>query len=242
MRWTEANHKTSSIFFITTYFSDYILVPLRSRSTVISALLDRGFRVIHDEQHAWSPTTLHHRSASSHSIPPSTPPPTSVSELQRRTFATLGRNGITPLVHHDLPLMHCAGHSSASHALALRVGITTLLVHPPRFLSLTMTATESPALLIQRESFGIFPPDVLLGNRETILIPITLDLNPLPFEASGIVCGVAGRLVGTGGPMGMEMSYLSTARAGVVMVEEDQVAGAVKALEGERRPVDIPIR
>ncbi|RJE17518.1 hypothetical protein PHISCL_10144, partial [Aspergillus sclerotialis] len=33
-----------SIFFITTYFSDYIVVPLHSKAQVIDALEKRGFR------------------------------------------------------------------------------------------------------------------------------------------------------------------------------------------------------
>jgi hypothetical protein len=35
---------------------------------------------------------------------------------------------------------------------------------------------------------------ILLGSKEDILIPITLDLRDVPIDATGIVCGVAGRL------------------------------------------------
>lgn len=54
-------------------------------------------------------------------------------------------------------------------------------------------------------------------------------------ESTGIVCGVAGRLVGgTTGQLEdpVEMSYLSTARAGTVMVAEEELERALGALRG----------
>jgi hypothetical protein len=97
-----------------------------------------------------------------------------------------------------------------------------------------------------------------------VLVPITLDLRELPLEASGIVCGVAGRLAqgtkkqgfGQGSPVegpgerekssgggsggggdadpdggGTEISFLSTARAGTVIVKESELDRALRALE-----------
>ena len=69
---------------------------------------------------------------------------------------------------------------------------------------------------------------MLLGRKEAFLIPITLNLESLPLEATGIICGVADRLAGEG--EGIEMTYLSTARAGTVMVEEGMVGRAEVAL------------
>ena len=84
---------------------------------------------------------------------------------------------------------------------------------------------------------------MLLGSKDDFLIPITLDLRELPLESTGIVCGVAGRLVG--GTAGLlespvEMSYLSTARAGTVMVAEDELARALAALRGAENGVVVP--
>lgn len=63
--------------------------------------------------------------------------------------------------------------------------------------------------------------------------PIVLDLKELPEDTTGIVCGLAGRLVavsGRPGEGGIEMSYLSTARTGVLMVTEEDLERAVAAL------------
>ncbi len=79
-----------------------------------------------------------------------------------------------------------------------------------------------------------------MGSRHDHLIPITLDLRDLPVESTGIVCGVAGRVVGEtseGFQEPVEMSYLSTARAGTVMVPEEHLHRALDALRGTENGV-----
>ncbi|MCJ1475850.1 hypothetical protein MMC13_004514 [Lambiella insularis] len=245
------NAPLSSIFFITTYFSDYILVPLKSRSAVIHALEARGF-AFEKSAEAYVNVAAHHRNTSSTSsfetIPPSTPPPATVFELQARTFALLRRRDIVPQVHRSIRLVQCAGrrdslgggHDTAQY-LKLQIGLTKCIVHPPRFLSLTLTESEPPSLLLEKATVPLFgASDVLLGSKDEYLIPITLNLEPLPFEATGIVCGVAGKLVGGGlGVQAVEMSYLSTARAGTVMVNEVDLERAVEALNAGEWGLDV---
>ncbi|KAI9679171.1 MAG: hypothetical protein M1822_007381 [Bathelium mastoideum] len=246
-----------SIFFITTYFSDYILVPLKSRTQVMTALTERGFAFEEDEgTHITSPMNAHHRTRSSNSsldkLSPQTPPPTSVSELQSRTFATLKKRNIAPSVDPEIRLVQCAGHSQSSTSngssvaeSAFHLGLVRCLTLTPRFLSLTLTEAEEPSLLLEQRLLRNFPPDTLLGATTDTIVPITLDLRDLPLESTGIVCGVAGRLVGVTstvavsnghgdrrGSAPVEMSYLSTARAGNVMVPEDELNRAVEALKG----------
>ena len=161
-----------------------------------------------------------------------------------------------------------------------------------------MTATDPAAsLLLEKRLLPRFSDDpcspvdpdgetsVLLGSKEDILVPISLDLRNLPLEATGIVCGVAGRLaeathaqkaraIDFGGYSddlaqsftssdsiyerrsigsdimssshhlepdldtsldAVEISFLSTARAGTVIVGERELQRAVDALEGENR-------
>ena len=148
----------------------------------------------------------------------------------------------------DIRLVQCAGRrdnpgSSSADELGLQVGLTKCLIHKPRFLSLTLTDVEPASLLLERRLISNFGSgDVLLGSKEDFLIPITLDLEPLPFEATGIVCGVAGRLVGgTSGRTtdSVEMSYLSTARAGTVMVDENDLDRAMEALRAGDNEVNV---
>lgn len=73
------------IFFITTYYSDFIIVPSRDRQSVVHALLSRGFECQEDSNDSFvSPGALSHtRGLSQESdAPPSTPPPSNAAELQ----------------------------------------------------------------------------------------------------------------------------------------------------------------
>ncbi|KNG90214.1 hypothetical protein ANOM_002018 [Aspergillus nomiae NRRL 13137] len=321
--------------FLLFSLNHYIIVPLRSKTQVIQTLEKRGFQFemstdafINNNQFNSCLSPVSPRSTSSLGSPPPTPPPSSLDELQTRTFSSLRKNNITPSVDRSLRLVQCAVHhrdgSEISSISILRDALTiALVVDKPRFLSLTMTAADPAAsiLLEQRllprfSSDPAFPaePDdetsLLLGSKEEILVPIMLDLRKLPLEATGIVCGVAGRLadathdrgdditdgsstimshsfngfssfdetmnrffsssVGSGGPVkpptpgsgrksasngkpthhlqpdldssieAVEISFLSTARAGTIIVGEHELQRAVGALEAEsHEPEDL---
>jgi hypothetical protein len=170
-----------------------------------------------------------------------------VTELQLRTLATLKRHGIVPTVDASIKLIQCAGRLDDSTTSTpsndrLSLGLVQCLAAGPKFFSLTLTDTEAPSLLLERRMLPFFtitspsssePQSVLLGSKEEHLIPITLDLRTLPMESTGIVCGVAGRLVG-GTKLGLdsavEMSYLSTAKSGTVTVSEAELDRALAAL------------
>jgi len=248
-----------SIFFITTYFSDYIICPRRSRLAVIAALEARGFELTHDHSdqnsnYAHRPATSSSSDSSIHNLAPGTPPPATLSELQIRTFKTLKKRQVTPIVNRDIRLVHCAGQEGPSHnQQALQNALLKCVLSKPKFFSLTLAEGESPSILLeknllpqfstqQRESSSpqrsnkrdSMQQSLLLGTNSEVLIPIVLDLRTLPLESTGIVCGVAGRLVGATrgqliGPV--EMSYLSTARAGCVIVMEDDLERSLKVLE-----------
>lgn len=183
---------------------------------------------------------------------------------------------------------------------------TVLLVDEPRFLSLTLAALDPAAsLLLEKRLLPRFSrhsededgSGLLLGAQGDYLVPIMLDLRDLPLEASGIVCGVAGRLAeathtssrsvstdetvhvdsrgssvigsvpklfdtfGTrlalndkksssqhqlapathhlkpdldSSADAVEISFLSTARAGTIIVGEDELQRAIEALEAEK--------
>lgn len=188
---------------------------------MIEALEKRGFQFemsteafINNNQasynNCFSPVSS--RPSSTLGSPPATPPPSSLDELQARTFSSLRKHQIIPSVDRSLRLVQCAAHhrysSDDSSIAILREALTvTLLVDKPRFLSLTLTAADPAASLLLEQRllprFSSAPtsdaePDhessLLLGSKEEVLVPIMLDLRKLPLEASGIVCGVASRL------------------------------------------------
>ena len=234
-----------SIFFISTYFSDYILVPLHSKASVISALESRGFQFENATAAFISPTSPRVEKQLHELIPPVTPPPSTVTELQSRTFANLRKRQISPYVDDTLRLVQCAAHHQYNHEEESSMSIlrdallTVLLVDNPRFLSLTLAALDPAAsLLLEKRLLPRFARStglardyedgsgLLLGSKEDYLIPIMLDLRDLPLEASGIVCGVAGRLAeATDSP-----GRASSPETSVVGSNDSSVIGSVPAL------------
>ncbi|KAN0099430.1 ACT domain containing protein [Hyaloscypha variabilis] len=245
------------IFFITTYYTDFILVPSKDRQTVGSALLARGFEFSENDSAYVAPTpTTHSRIPSTASSdPPSTPPPTNVAELQLRTFSQLKKRNVVPFVESGLHLVQCSGkeilpqdeyrHGTNGYAQQsswmenidpkLYVGLVSALARQPRFLSLTLAQDDAPSLLLDKDLLSLFGNSIA-GDTEGDLVPIFLDLVDLPLESTGIVCGVAGKLVDEmrlqdpAASHTSELSYLSTARAGAVILGSEGSARALEAL------------
>lgn len=250
------------IFFITTYYTDFILVPSKDRQTVGQALLARGFEFSENDSAYVAPTTISHsRGPSTASDPPSTPPPSNVAELQVRTFSQLRKRNVIPFVEPGLHLVQCSGkeiihgdeypqrNGSAAGMNGyqkksswvddidpkLYVGLVAALVSQPKFLSVTLAQDDAPSLLVDKALLWLFGNSIA-GDTEGDLVPIFLDLDDLPLESTGIVCGVAGKLVDEmrvlepSNAHGSELSYLSTARAGAVIMGSEGSAMALKAL------------
>ncbi|KAH7165960.1 hypothetical protein EDB81DRAFT_268539 [Dactylonectria macrodidyma] len=246
------------LFFITTYYSDFILVPTKERANVTQSLLAKGFEL--SDNNFVSPGAYGHNrgpSRGSSSSPPNTPPPSNVAELQTRTFNLLKKRDVAPYIVEGLELVHCSGREmsqlshfnhrpvASRHAAnngrrpswadnvdtKLYTCIISALVSQPRFISITLAQEDPPSLLLDKTLLEVFG-DSLVGDIESSLIPIFLDLDNLPFESTGIVCGVAGRLVqDMQMTASFELSYLSTARAGAVVLSEEQAVRALGILK-----------
>jgi hypothetical protein len=104
------------IFFITTYYSDFILVPARDRQAVQQTLLARGFEFSEGESTFVSPSA-HTRGSSVSSQPPTTPPPSNVAELQTRTFELLKKRNVVPYIEDGLSLVVCSGRELDSRQM-----------------------------------------------------------------------------------------------------------------------------
>lgn len=249
------------IFFITTCYTDFFLVCSTDRPAVVSTLLECGFK-FSDFESAYVPPTYY---ALCRSIIPSNPLPSTVAELQARTFTLLKERSITPMVDPDIKLVMCCGRElSLDHDRyqtvyrsinpelsdpasewisktdsAVYLGVISALARLPRFLSITLALDDMPSLIMDKNLLRLFG-DSIAGNIDTTLVPIFLDLSKLPVEITGIVCGVASLLVQELCDMSdkagekecelTELSYQSTARAGCVMLSEDQSQKALGAL------------
>lgn len=246
------------IFFITTYYSDFILVPSKDRESVLEALLARNFEFSEDGSAFVSgKTSTQTRRQKDNS--PSTLPPPSEAELHVRTFAMLKKRKVVPYIPQDLALVQCAGREESHYVdythrpafnrpntgnrvkhswldcidTRLYMSLIAVLAMQPRFLSVTLAQEDPPSLLMDKSLLPVFG-DSLNGDIDGNLVPIVLDLVELPLEATGIVSGVAGKLVvemsQRGAEIGRELVYLSTARAGTVILSGDTASKALEVL------------
>lgn len=254
------------IFFITTYYSDFILVPAKEKHNVVETLLHKGFELSENQTNFFNPAAYSHRRNSSNSSTRNVPspldsaPPSTVGELEKRTFDLLRKRQAKFITEPELHLVQCSGREVSQMSdmvfnhrpsnswsvngaaprrrlwldnvdAKLYTCIVSALISKPRFMSVTLAQEDPPSLLIDKTLLPIFG-DSLVGDIEGKLIPIFLDLVNLPLEVTGIVCGVAGRLVQDMQPTEMsELSYLSTARAGAVILPEEQSRKALQILE-----------
>ncbi|KAJ5223688.1 hypothetical protein N7468_008230 [Penicillium chermesinum] len=288
-----------SIFFISTYFSDYILVPLHSKAAVVSALESRGFQ-FENSTAAFSmnpfssPTSPRIEKSFNELMPPVTPPPSTLAELQTRTFANLRKNQIVPFVDDTLRLVQCAAHhqynDDGSSMSILRNALTTvLLVDAPRFLSLTLAALDPAASLLLEERLlprfarasgshqeyedgsglllgfeGGLPTGRLAETKETSARPSSGDTSLVGSNESSVVGSVPALFdtFGTRLALGekkhnldplpptsmhhlkpdvdpaadaVEISFLSTARCGTIIVGEHELRRAIDALDAETK-------
>jgi hypothetical protein len=242
------------ILFITTYYSDFILVPSNAQEEVTEALQEHGFAI------ADSSTEFAATKGPVDQDPPQRTAPleSTVAELQLQTFDLLRKGGVMPYIEDGLRLVLCSGRDTNSltsefaHHSSRRPGsgqtqptwidnvdtklytaMVSALVSQPRFFSVTLARAreDPPSLLLDKSLLGIFG-DSLMGDTEGELVPIFLDLSNLPIDASGVVCGVAARIVTDVGD-GSELSYLSTAHTGAVILTNDQAVQVLSILKPE---------
>jgi hypothetical protein len=236
------------IFFIPTYCTDFILAPSKDRHTVAQVLLAYGFEFSENDSVYLTPSTLHSKLRSAGIDAPLTPPPSDVAGLQSRAFSQLKKGRMNPFTEPSLHLVQCSGKKMTYEDDSLQfpipidtidsklyIGLISALAQQPRFLSVTLSSVDAPSLLIDKYLLGLFG-DSIAGGTETDLVPIFFDLHDLPLESSGIVCGVPSKLVDEmrrhdrAANPDWELTYLSTARAGAVILSAEALAMALDVL------------
>jgi hypothetical protein len=257
------------IFFITTYYSDFILAPTKERVRIIDALSSKGFELLEDNSFINRASFSYGGSGSgggsgngSSKVRFTAPdqPPDNVAELQRKTFELLQKRNVAPSLEPGLELLLCGGRDVSQLAgryayyesLTRRKSsipeprrvtwadgvdsrlfncIVSALASQPRFLSVTLAQDDPPSVLMDKKLLSMFG-DSVVGDFESTLIPIFLNLENLPSEVTGVVSGVAGRLVQDMKVRQMlELSYLSTAKASAVVLPKEQAERALSILD-----------
>lgn len=219
------------IFFIPTYFSDYVLVPYHAKSSVLKALETLGFRF---SNLADSYVDLSHNLPLTKSNSPPLSP--NLESLDKKAFEHFNSKGVEPVIESETDLIITGArphrHSVHLHS-ALYLNIIQTIISPPKYFSLSVTSRSEISFIIDSTVTCRFPQELQLGYRTDFLIPIQFDLSKLPEDSTGIVAGVASRLLNwpSTSKTILQMSYLSTAKSGIVMIAKEDLQLAIDALK-----------
>lgn len=207
------------IFFIATYFSDYVLVPAKARHKVSKLLENQGF-VFSNTANSYVVTGKTDTSFSS-------PPPSPLKEPSGPLRELLEINSIVPHIDCATKLLLTGARSNVDNS-ELMLSVAKLVLAPPKFYSLTLSSGSELSFLIDSNTSSQFPAHSLLGSPTDFVYPILFDLSHLPQDATGIVSGVAEMLTTKREESSVDLRYLSTALSGLALVGEDDVDFAVQ--------------
>lgn len=259
------------IFFVPTYFSDYVLVPWTAKGKVVEVLELSGF-VFSTSVNSYitSPAAAGNASNSSKSndnnflsregvqSPGQVRHSHLISVLSDEAVRKFRENKLeNPLVDRSTKLLFTGArtrpkqdgsHSSSSSSSGvpstsfLFFKIIQILVRPPSYFSVSCMGSSEVSLILPLDTLAAeFPDDVhdddddddddhhgggeplLLGASTTdYMVPVaSFDLTSMPEDATGIVAGTASQLLARDHTL--QMSFLSTARTGIVMVFVDDL-------------------
>lgn len=174
----------SSILFVTTYFSDYILVSVRDVPKVLQVLQDRGFAF-----EAYSSQFV----ASAEAISPGqeahgtdNEEPIAENKLAERVVNIL-RKSACPVNIDEAHPMVCVGSRTTALSAEMLVSVVRVLLAPelPSMFSITISPKPIAASLFLPEPVlrEYFDETLLLGAQGSdLLVPIVLDLRPLDMQ------------------------------------------------------------
>lgn len=190
-----------SLFFISNYFSDLVLVPIKDKKKALEILKN----VRNDEE-------LYQ------------------VELESKTFKLLKDNNIKPKLVTDVKLLLTGARIGDSIEILKQTAESISRLNTetfqgrksfPEYFAITRTPTEEIGLLLPYDSNERnklnYSKNNIMGSLEDYYYPIFVDLKKLPLDSKGIASGMASRLLREDIN---EMSYLSLGRSGIVLIPD----------------------
>lgn len=214
------------LFFLSTHFGDIVLIPKSSQDKVVGILTQRNFKFS-------SLSNSYVKVDRPEDLAASTSP---TLDVEQQTFTLFHRAHIVPVIDTKCKLLLTGARSGEVAATLAKVATAlaaTKAESPefPNYFAITRTSLNEVSLLLPKSAsvrarLG-FPSRSIIGLTQDLIIPIIISLEALPLDSTGIVAGLASKLLSGSqrkahGPL--EMSYLSMAKSGIVMVPLEDIA------------------
>ncbi|KAG7661718.1 uncharacterized protein J8A68_004776 [[Candida] subhashii] len=214
-----------SLFFLSSHFNDIVLIPYDLKDKVVNILTKKYFEFsdISNSYISLSDSTDTPNSEAAHS---------STRALEDHTFKLFNQANIKPSIHENVKLLLTGARAGeVSNSIAKTSKILSIPTNIPDYFAITRTSINEVSLILPRSSkrrnkMG-FDSKYIIGSTQDIIIPIMIDFSKLPLDSTGIVAGVASKLINgmrlTHNDYLFELNYFSMAKSGVIMIPQENV-------------------
>lgn len=207
------------LFFFLTHFNDIVLIPDNLKQKVVEILSSHNFE-FSDISNSYISVGDKKEELNNNRT------------MEYETFDTFKRFNISPIVNKNVRLLLTGARSGeTSNTISKTMKILSSFDLIPDYFAITRTSLNEISLILPksskiRSSLG-FTAKNIIGSTQDVIIPITIDFSKLPINSTGIVSGVASKLLyglwESNDETLLEMSYLSMAQSGIIMIPEENL-------------------
>ncbi|KAI5958636.1 VPS5 [Candida theae] len=213
-----------SLFYISSHFNDVVLIPSHLKKRVEKILVSENF-IFSESSGSY---------ISTYDVDDKEEEPV-LSDSHQRTFGLLANHDIHPQIHekHKV-LLTGARPGEIKYCILKTIKLISLATSlQPSYFAITRTFSNELSLILpqsnkMRSKYG-YKSTSIIGSSQDVLVPIAMDLSKLPINCTGIVAGLANKLIIRGGNM-LEIGYLSMAKSGVILIPEEDLGLARSSL------------
>ncbi|KAL6014761.1 hypothetical protein ACI3LY_001729 [Candidozyma auris] len=206
------------LFFLSSHFTDIVLIPYKVRNQVVEILTNKSFEFSDISNSYIANLPAVEQKLEDLNI--------NSTELEDKTSKLFKENNIRPKISKRSRLLLTGARpgkvKEAIDKAAMCIGSGSV----PGYFVITRTSLNELSLVLpgssrQRVAMG-FDFKSIIGSASDIIFPISIDFRSLPLDLTGVVAGLAGRIF-RNCEADIEMSYLSMARSGVLMIPEENL-------------------
>ncbi|KAI5970337.1 hypothetical protein CANMA_000690 [Candida margitis] len=205
-----------SLLYISSHFNDIVLIPSELKERVERILISKHF-VFSESSNSF---------ISTYDMDKQEQP--ALSELHKKTFELLAREDIHPQIHEkNKVLLTGARPGEIKYCILKTIKLISLAsTLQPSYFAITRTFSNELSLILPkshklRSKYG-YKSTSTIGSSQDVLVPIAMDLSKLPLNCTGVVAGLANKLIITGGNV-LEIGYLSMAKSGIILIPNEDL-------------------
>lgn len=229
------------LFFLSTHFSNIVLVPFTQKAKVIHTLTKQSFE-FSDISKSFIAHSAHEQDKLDLSDLRDAATEIQPLDVEKKAFILFKHANIRPLINEDAKLLLSGARSGEVIETIHKTAKNIASKNIPLYFAITRTSPNEVSLILpgssrKRSSMG-FSSKNIVGSTQDVIIPIVINLRKLPLDSTGIVASLASRIVNGMRELShvdspVEMNYLSMAQSAIIMIPEEilpQVASILKSV------------